>query len=303
MTKSLDFQTAMDFVYGEPGPIAPGIVRVVARNPGPLTFKGTNTYLVGMTELAVIDPGPDDADHIAAVLRAASGRPVSRILVTHAHRDHVDGARRLQEATGAPICAFPRAPGGPAPGLGPTARAAYVNHGFKPDLPLADGDTVSGKEWSFEAVHTPGHAPDHLCFALTKRRALFSGDHVMAWNTTVVGPPEGRMAEFLASLEKLLARRGETLYLPAHGERLLQPRRTVKAYLLHRQWREETILTAIRSGASSIGTIVPAVYQNLDHKLAGAAALSVLAHVEHLIEKGLVACDGEPALNHRLGLA
>lgn len=303
MSRKLSFKTTMDFSYGAASPITPGVVRVVARNPGPLTFKGTNTYLVGATSLAVIDPGPDDAAHRDAILKAAGGRPVSHILVTHAHRDHVDGAMALSQLTGAPIAAFARRNAPAGIGAADPERTEYVNHAFHPDIVLGDGDSVRGEDFTLDAIHTPGHAPDHLCFALRRRGIVFSGDHVMAWNTTVVAPPEGRMATFLASLQKLLARRGDTLYLPGHGGRLEQPRRTVKAYLLHRRWREETILTAIRDGAPTIRRIVPVVYQELDHKLVPAAALSVLAHVEHLIEKGLLVCDGEPALDRPLALA
>jgi glyoxylase-like metal-dependent hydrolase (beta-lactamase superfamily II) len=303
MSKALSFKTSMIFDYGVPSPVAPGIVRLVASNPGPLTFKGTNTYLVGMTELAVIDPGPDDPAHIEAILRAAAGRPVTHILVTHAHRDHVGAAALLKAETGATIAAFPRTTPAAEASAADPERTEYVDHGFRPDIALGDGETIQGKDWALDAVHTPGHAPDHLCLALKRRGVVFSGDHVMAWNTTVVAPPEGSMASYLTSLERLMARRRDTLYLPGHGGRLEEPRRTVKAYLLHRRWREQTILTAIRGGAPTIRTIVPVVYQGLDHKLLPAAALSVQAHVAHLIEKGLVVCDGEPAFDRRLELA
>lgn len=300
MTKELSFKTSMDFVYGAPSPIAPGVVRVVADNPNYMTFKGTNTYLVGMTELAVVDAGPNDPRHIDAVVAAAAGRPITHILLTHAHRDHVDGAALLKERTGAVVAAFPRQIR--APRTKPE-RTEYVNYDVDIDRPLADGDVIRGKDWEFEAIHTPGHAPDHLCFALRRRGIVFSGDHVMAWNTTVVAPPEGRMASYISSLERMLARRGDKLYLPGHGGRLEQPRRTVKAYLLHRRWREESIISAIRNGAPTIRRIVPEVYHGLTHQLAPAAALSVLAHVEHLIERGLVVCDGEPIWDRRLALA
>jgi glyoxylase-like metal-dependent hydrolase (beta-lactamase superfamily II) len=303
MSRKLSFKTTMDFEYGAASPISPGVVRVVARNPGPLTFKGTNTYLVGTSRLAVIDPGPGDAEHRNAILAAAAGRPVSHILVTHAHRDHVDGASDLAQLTGAPVAAFSRRNAPADIGAADPERTEYVNHDFHPDIVLSDGDSIKGEDFILDAIHTPGHAPDHLCFALRRRGIVFSGDHVMAWNTTVVAPPEGRMSTFLASLEKLMARRGDTLYLPGHGGRLTEPRRTVKAYLLHRRWREETILTAVRDGAMTIRRIVPVVYQELDRSLLPAACLSVLAHVEHLIEKGLLVCDGEPALDRPLALA
>jgi glyoxylase-like metal-dependent hydrolase (beta-lactamase superfamily II) len=299
MRDELSFKTSMDFVYGKPSPISPGIVRIVADNPGPLTFRGTNTYLVGMTALAVIDPGPDDAGHIESILRAAGTRPITHILVTHAHRDHVDGARHLQERTGARILGMGRKAGGAAQPAGTPSGSEFVDGAFAPDSRIGDGDVIEGKEWKLRAIHTPGHAPDHLCFALLGRRILFSGDHVMAWNTTLVAPPEGAMADYVLSLQRLLSRR-ETLYLPAHGGRLEEPQRTVKAYLLHRRWREQSVLAAIRDGTRTIQAIVPVVYPAIDARLQGAAALSVLAHVEHLIERGLVTCEGSPTWDRPL---
>lgn len=302
MSHELTFKTSMTFVYGEPAPISPGIVRLVADNPSPLTFKGTNTYLVGMTELAVIDPGPRDAAHRAAILKAAAGRPIRQILVTHAHRDHVDGAALLQAETGAPIYAFGRED---IAALGPAVTpqgAEFIDFVFTPDVRLDEGSVIEGPEWRFECLHTPGHAPDHLCFALSGRDVLFSGDHVMAWNTTLIAPPEGAMADYVAALERLLMR-PESVYLPGHGGRLDDAHRTVKAYLLHRRWREEQVLDAIRRGVGSIQSIVPVVYPTLDGRLQAAAALSVQAHVEHLIARGLVTCDGSPAWDRPLSPA
>ena len=302
MTVKLSFKTSMDFAYGEASPVAPGIVRVVANNPGPMTFKGTNTFLVGMTELAVIDPGPADAAHLDAVLRAAGGRPITHILLTHAHRDHADGTAGLKAATGARVLAFPR----PKIGAGPTTGAAteacpdYVNTGLAIDLPFSDGAIAEGKDWALEAIHTPGHAPDHLCFALLRRGILFSGDHVMAWNTTVVAPPEGRMSLYLRSLERLFGRTRDKVYMPAHGDRIERPRRTVRAYLLHRRWREQSILATIREGGATTRAILPVVYRGVDDRLLPAALLSVQAHVEHLIEQGLVTCEGSPTLDRPL---
>lgn len=291
MPHELSFKTSMTFAYGVPSPVSPGIVRIVAENPSPLTFKGTNTYLVGMTELAVIDPGPRDGAHLEAILKAAAGRPIRQIIVTHAHRDHVDGADALKAATGAPVMAYGRAD---IPPVGPDTKpqgAEFIDYVFQPDVILGDGDIVEGPEWRLEALHTPGHAPDHLCFALLGRGVLFSGDHVMAWNTSLVAPPEGSMAAYIASLERLLGR-SESIYLPGHGGRVDEPQRTVKAYLLHRRWREDSILDAIRDGVGTISDIVPVVYPTIDGRLTSAAALSVQAHVEHLIERGLVTCDG-----------
>lgn len=297
---TLTFRTDMAFQYGEPSPMGPGIVRLVAPNAGPFTFKGTNTYLVGSTALAVIDPGPDDAAHREAILRAAGPRAITHILTTHAHRDHVDGVAALKAETGAIVYAFPRDPSGAKIAREASPSGSYfVDYDFKPDIAIAGGDSISGADWSITAIHTPGHAPDHLSFALEGRATVFSGDHVMAWNTTVVAPPEGRMADYIRSLEILLDR-NDTVFMPGHGGRLLEPQRTVKAYLLHRRWREQAVFKALSDGATTIRRIVPAVYQGLDPHLMAAATLSVQAHVEYLIEKGLVAVDHPLTLDRDL---
>lgn len=286
----LSFKTDMAFSYGVPSPMGPGVVRLVAENPSPFTFKGTNTYIVGSTALAVIDPGPDDAAHREAILNAAGSRAITHILVTHAHRDHVDGVAALKALTGATVAAMKRRPSVHiAPENGPSGRD-FIDYDFTPDTTLKGGDTVAGSDWALTAIHTPGHAPDHLCFALEGRDIVFSGDHVMAWNTSVVAPPEGRMADYIGSLEILLDR-NDLAFLPGHGGRLLDPQRTVKAYLLHRRWREQAVLSALKGGATTIRQLVPEVYQGLSPNLVAAATLSVQAHVEHLIEKRLVSSD------------
>lgn len=296
----LNFKTDMAFSYGVPTPMGPGIVRLVAPNGGPFTFKGTNTYLVGSTSLAVIDPGPDDESHIASILKAAGPRAITHIFTTHAHRDHVDGVARLKRETGAIVCAFPRDPEAVRIALEATPSGSYfVDYEFAPDKALKAGETVSGSDWALTAILTPGHAPDHLSFALEGRDVVFSGDHVMAWNTSVVAPPEGRMADYIASLEILLDR-NDSMFLPGHGGRLEDPQRTVKAYLLHRRWREQAIMKALKDGAYTVQRIVPEVYQGTDARLIPAATLSVLAHVEHLIEKGLVATSSALTTESRL---
>lgn len=281
----------MAFTYGVPAPMGPGVIRLVADNPSAFTFKGTNTYLVGSTSLAVIDAGPDSADHRAAILKAAAGRPITHIFTTHAHRDHVDGIAALKAETGAVTAAYARDPAAGKIALENSPSGSYfVDYDFVPDIALKGGDTITGEDWSLTAIHTPGHAPDHLCFALEGRRIVFSGDHVMAWNTTVIAPPEGRMSDYVASLEILLDR-NDDVFLPGHGDRLNDPQRTVKAYLLHRTWREKSVLDALTAGATTIRQIVPEVYRGLAPQLIPAATLSVQAHVEYLIEKGLVASD------------
>lgn len=288
---ALSFKTSMAFAYGVPQPLLPSISRLVANNPGPFTFKGTNTYLIGTRSLAVIDPGPQDAAQLAAILAAAADRPITHILSTHAHRDHVDGIAALKRETGAKVCAYRRAPAAVIP-LSQTPQGRdFIDLDLDPDVHLEHGSTISGDDWSLTAVHTPGHAPDHLCFAHEETGALFSGDHVMAWNTSIVAPPEGNMAEFIASLEMLLER-ADALYLPGHGGRIEDPRRTVKAYLLHRRFREQAILKVLQDGAQSIRAILPAVYPQIAEHLIPAAMLTVLAHVELLAAKGLVEAAG-----------
>ena len=287
MSEGLKFKTDMQFAYGVPAELAPGVARLVANNPSAFTFKGTNTYLVGMQSLAVIDPGPADRNHLSAILSAAGKRRITHILVTHAHRDHVEGVRALQAATGAKTYGFPRAAIADAGDA--QAASEYISADYSPDVHLQHGDRIAGADWELAALHTPGHAPDHLCFALEDRRLVFSGDHVMAWNTSVVAPPEGRMADYLRSLEILLERDDEML-LPGHGGRVIEPRRVVKAYLLHRRWREQAILEALRKGTDTVRKLLPVIYRDLDAEIAGAAMLSLRAHIEHLQERGLVNC-------------
>ncbi len=289
---SISFRAAMEFEYGVPRELVPGVTRLVANNPSPFTYHGTNTYLIGTTDLALIDPGPSDPAHLDAVLRAAGTRPITHILITHTHSDHVDGLAAAIAATGAKTAGFGpyaisskvvSARGGEANGSKPP---------FVPDIRLGHGDTLGGNSWGVTAVHTPGHMPDHLCFALGGPSCgpgvLFSGDHVMGWNTSIVAPPDGRMADYNRSLEVLMARAEDTVYFPGHGGRIEQPQRVAKAYLLHRRMRENAIEEAIKGGADSIEKVTLKVYQGLDPRLLPAAAMSVLAHVEHLQERGLV---------------
>jgi glyoxylase-like metal-dependent hydrolase (beta-lactamase superfamily II) len=299
MSADIEFKKTMQFAYGEPRELAPGVVRLVANNPSPFTFHGTNTYLVGTTELALIDPGPEDDAHFEAIMRTAAGRPISHILITHTHRDHTDGLARLRAATGAKVCARGRSARQPGSLRTSPSGAEFIDIDFHPDLVLGDGDVVSGPGWSLEALFTPGHAPDHLCFAEASSNVLFCGDHVMSWNTTVVAPPEGNMADYMRSLEKLLDRK-EPVFMPGHGGRIEQPARMVKAYIVHRRWREQAILDAVRQGHTTIESIVALVYQGIDAKLVKAASLSVLAHVESLVERGLIRCDGPPGLDRPL---
>lgn len=299
MTAEIPFKKTMTFAYGEPRELSPGVVRLVANNPSPFTFHGTNTYLIGTKELALIDPGPEDEAHFQAIMRTAAGRPITHIFITHTHRDHTDGLERLRAATGAKICARGRARHAPSSLKTSPSGAEFADIEFEPDIVMNDGDVVSGPDWQLEALFTPGHAPDHLCFSEPERNVLFCGDHVMSWNTTVVAPPEGNMSDYMQSLEKLLDRK-ETVFMPGHGGRIEQPSRMVKAYMVHRRWREQAILDAIRQGHTKIDRIVAVIYEGLDPRLIRAASLSVLAHVESLVERGLVSCDGPPDLDRPL---
>jgi glyoxylase-like metal-dependent hydrolase (beta-lactamase superfamily II) len=293
MAEAPQFRTTMEFAYGTPRELIPGVVRLVANNPGPFTFKGTNTYLLGTGgEVALIDPGPADSAHLKTILAAIGGRRLSHILITHTHRDHVDGLEALIAATGAKTAGFGRRAVAPGQTVTSPSGSEHVDQDFAPDLTLAHGDRLEGDGWAVTALHTPGHAPDHLCFALEGLGdgVLFSGDHVMGWNTSVVAPPEGRMADYLRSLE-LLTERADRVYFPGHGGRVDEPQRLVKAFLLHRRMREQAILDCIRGGTNTVTAIVPVVYRGLDPKLTKAASLSVLAHVEHLISRGLVRSD------------
>ncbi len=295
MSAELAFNRNVEVDYGVAEEVAHGVRRIVANNPGPYTFLGTNTYLVGHGKIAIIDPGPHDDRHLSAIAAATKGERVTQILITHSHRDHCDGARALQALLGGEILAYgPTGSrrGAGAPGLGD----AFVDAAFVPDKTLDDGTTIKGAGFALDVLHTPGHSPDHLCFALVGQRTVFTGDHVMGWNTTVVAPPEGNMAKFLISLERLL-KRHDKIFLPGHGGRIQTPQRVAKAYLMHRRWREQTILACLDDGESFIPRIVERLYGGLDTDLKQAAALSVLAHMEHLISRGLVAADGTPGLS------
>ena len=266
--------------------VAPGVRRILAGNPSPFTFEGTETYLVGTAEIAVIDPGPDDQRHIDAILAAVVGGRVSAILCTHTHRDHSPASRALAAATGAPII-------GCAPLAisddGPRADAAF-DFDYAPDRVLEDGETLEGEGWTLAAVATPGHTTNHLCFAFGD--ILFTGDHVMGWSTTVIAPPDGDMADYMASLDMLLAR-DDRLYFPAHGPAVEKPRAHVRALITHRRMREKQILERLGQGIGRIPAMVETMYRAVDPRLHPAAGRSVLAHLIDLERRGLIGREGE----------
>lgn len=296
----LPLERDFDPEYGVADRLSALLRRVVCRNPGPFTFTGTNSYIVGNGTVAIVDPGPDDEAHLEALLAAVAGETVSHIVVTHRHHDHVALAPRLKERTGAPVHASGHAPAVEADS-GEGLDAA-LDLAFRPDEILRHGDVIAGETWTLEALHTPGHTSDHLVLALEQDGALLSGDHVMAWSTSVVAPPDGDMADYLASLRLLLGR-GDEVYWPGHGGPSRTPQRLVRALLAHRQMREASILERIRQGDRTVADVVKTIYRDVDPRLHGAAALSALAHVEHLIAQGKVACDGKPSLGARLRAA
>ncbi len=300
---ALQFETAFEPDYGTPVPVAPGIVRVTANNPGPFTFHGTNSYIVGTEGLAVVDPGPDDEAHLAALVAAIGGRPVSHILVTHTHRDHSPLAGRLKALTGAVTAAEgPHRPARPLRIGEVNPLDASADIAFRPDLALADGDAVSGDGWKLETVLTPGHTANHAAFALAGSGVLFSGDHVMGWATSIVAPPDGAMGDYMRSLDRLLAR-DDRLFLPGHGGPVADPQPYLRGLKAHRKMRERAILERLAAGDRTLPELVGAIYRDVDPALHGAAALSVLAHLEDLVARGLVKSEGDPALDGRFAPA
>jgi glyoxylase-like metal-dependent hydrolase (beta-lactamase superfamily II) len=301
LTDELAFERDFSSPAGACARLSPLVRRVVADNPGPVTFTGTCTYVVGRGTVAVIDPGPDDPAHVEALLRAIGGETVSHILVTHTHKDHSPAARALKAATGALVvgCAPHHAARALADGESNVLEGSN-DHLYAPDLVMREGDAVDGPGWTLAAVETPGHTANHLAFAFPEESALFSGDHVMAWSTTFVGPPDGSMSDYMASLEKVRGR-GETLHWPGHGGPVREPVRFVRALLHHRRQREASILGRLAAGDRTIREMIPAIYQGLAPALHGAAALNVLAHLEDLVARGLATSDGPPTLESRYG--
>lgn len=295
----IPFVKDVSFEYGRPDRLSPLIRRVICNNPGPFTFTGSGTYLIGLDKgpLAVIDPGPDDQSHQDALVAATGGARVSHVLITHTHKDHCGGARSFAARVGAPILGA-----GPHPVADKAHDAPALEEGadyrFTPDAILKDGERVSGGGWTIEAVATPGHLSNHLCFALIEEKALFTGDHIMGWSTTVVAPPDGDMGDYLASLEKLLGR-DDARHFPTHGAPIDKPRPFVRAIKTHRLMRDGQILEQLRQGKTGIREIVAAVYADIDTRLHSAAALNVQAHLIRLVRTGAVACDGEPTLGAR----
>jgi glyoxylase-like metal-dependent hydrolase (beta-lactamase superfamily II) len=303
MSHDIPFDKKFDARPAVAEEVLPAVRRVLANNPSPFTFTGTVSYIVGRGSVAIIDPGPLDEHHVSTLLETVRGETVTHVFVTHTHRDHSPAAARIKSATGAIVL-----------GEGPHRPARELNVGestrleasndieFRPDRRLAEGDIVEGAGWTMEAVATPGHTANHMAFALREPKVLFSGDHVMAWSTPVVAPPDGSMRHYMESLHKL-ARRDEPIYLPGHGGAIRDALKFVHHYIEHRQGREASILYRLGKGEADIPTLVRAIYIGLDPRLVQAAGLSVLAHLEHLAERGLVVSDGPSSLAARYRLA
>ena len=299
MAVEIPFRREFTFEYGRLALVAPMIRRIVARNPSPFTFRGTGTYVVGQGEVAVIDPGPDLDEHVEALLAGLSGEQVTHILITHTHRDHSPAARALQAATGAPTYGYGPHAGGQR---GDGAVEEGGDWAITPDKTVRDRDRLAGNGWVFEAVHTPGHTSNHLCFALPSEGVLFSGDHVMGWSTSVIAPPDGDMAAYMASLAKLLGR-PDALYWPTHGPAISEPQAHVHAFVAHRREREAGILDCLRAGAGRIEAIVERLYVGLQPGLHRAAGRSVHAHLIDLVGRGIVDSDGSPTFEAHYRIA
>lgn len=292
----MQFDRTFEPRYEEAVEIAPDLYRITVNNPGPFTFLGTNSYIVGKDTLAVIDPGPDDDAHLDMLKKAIAGRPVSHIFVSHTHRDHSPLSSRLKEFTGAPLVAEgPHRPARLRLEGETTPLDTSGDTDFRPDIMLADGEIVEGDRWSLRAIHTPGHTANHLAFALEGTGILFSADHVMAWSTTVVALPDGSMRDYMASLDKLLER-DDRIFFPGHGGPVTAPKPFLRGLKAHRKMRERAILERLAAGDRSIPAIVRAIYRDTDPRLYGAAGHSVLAHMEDLVSRGVVEAESSVTL-------
>ena len=296
MAEDLTFDMEFSPAYGTPVPVADGVERLTVNNPSPFTFHGTNTYIVGSSSVAVIDPGPENEAHFDALMAALKGREVTHIFVSHTHRDHSPLARRLKEATGAvTVAEGPHRAARPlhVGETNPFAESSDID--FVPDIAVADGETIEGDGWALSSLHTPGHTANHAAFALEGTGVVFSADHVMAWATTIVAPPDGSMADFMTSVDKLLER-DDRIFFPGHGGPVKEPTSFLRGLRTHRRMRERAVLERIRAGDRLIPDMVKVIYASTDPRPHGAAALSVLAHLEDLVEKGRVVTEGPPSL-------
>ncbi|HEY4077311.1 MAG TPA: MBL fold metallo-hydrolase [Rhizomicrobium sp.] len=282
----MKFDRSLDAPYGQEVRLSPLVTRLLADNPGPYTFRGTGVYIVGgAAKVAVIDPGPAQPDHLAALKRALGGRKVSHILITHTHADHSPAAAELKAWSGAKTYAF-----GPHAVTGSAEEA--VDLAFAPDMLVKDGDVIAGDGFTITGVHTPGHTSNHMCYALAEEAALFSGDTVMGWSTSVVAPPDGDMGDYLDSLEKLRARE-ERIFYPTHGSPITDPQGWLDQLIAHRRMREAQVVASMAGGANTVAALVAAIYPGLEAGLQAAAAAQVQAHLDYLVRQGRVATNGD----------
>ena len=291
---AIPFVREFEFEYGRCDRLSPLVRRVIAPNPGPFTFTGTGVFIVGSGQVAVLDPGPLDPGHEAALDAALEGERVSHVLVTHHHMDHSPLAPKLAARHGAKV--FARSPATIEPEGGEVRMEAGDDSGFRPDEEVADGDVFTGPGRTLKALHTPGHTSNHVCYALEEENTLFSGDHIMGWSTSVVSPPDGSMGDYIAQLERMRALSFDTIR-PTHGPAIEDTKPFLDAYIAHRRNRERQILAEIEAGRTKIFDMVETMYADVDKRLHPAAAHSVLAHMIHLVEQGRVACDGAAGLD------
>ena len=290
MATEIPFNRNFEVNYGEIENVAPGIRRITANNPSPFTFRGTGTYILGEGNVAVIDPGPDQPEHVKAIVEGLKNETVSHILITHTHNDHSPAAKALKEITGAPTYGFgPHGSGKPALKL---TTQAGGDMDFRPDEKTQDGSVIYGDNWSVSCLHTPGHTSNHICFSWDEEKVLFPGDQVMGWSTSIVSPPDGDMGDYMRSLDKLIVR-DDKIYYPAHGPEILEPQKLISAFQDHRREREENILECLKLGNNTIDQMVKTVYQDVSESLHAAAARSLFATVIYLVEqKKVEAMDG-----------
>lgn len=300
MAVKIPFNYQLDFEYGRMDQLTPNIRRVIAHNPGAFSFHGTGTYIIGRGEVAVIDPGPLLDDHIEAILDGLVDEKISHILITHTHTDHSPAAGILKQRSGAPTYGY-----GPH-GSGKKLEGIQVEEGgdmdFVPDVFVKHGDVIQGAAWSMECVYTPGHTSNHMCFQFREEKALFTGDHVMGWSTSIISPPDGDMTAYMESL-RLLLDRDDDIYWPTHGDSISNPKDYVQSFIEHRLERETQIIEALKAGHQTITDMVPGMYVELDENMYPAAARSVLAAIIRLIDTGKVSCQGEPTVGSSYKLA
>lgn len=293
MPVTIPYRRELEFNYGELADIAPGVRRIIAENPSPFTLYGTGTYVLGSGEVAVIDPGPADPAHIQALVDGLGEEVITHVLVTHTHMDHSPGCELLRAHTDAPTFAY-----GPH-GAGKLEEGVPVEEGgdmdFQPDHEVRHGDVIEGGDWSVECVYTPGHTSNHMCFQLREGRALFTGDHVMGWSTSIISPPDGDMVAYMASLD-LLLERDDAVYWPTHGPSIVDTKPHIRAFIEHRRERERQILDCVAAGVGRIKDMVPRMYVGTPEFMYPAAARSVLAAVESLVRRGDLGVDGAVSL-------